>query len=172
MDDAGQEVPAPGLPALIEIKPDGRGVPRMWIDGELFPYGTVSGYTLGEISRKQLPHVTVSIPAVRITTDHGFPPERNRKQVAVIAGDWQEYTAWCRENDMPPCGGPAFYATPDSLQGRADVTIAVTGAWKDRGDLAAIREQLGHVFRVGPGHPQAVLKEIEDALLFGKDERM
>jgi len=58
------------VPDLIEIKPDAKGVIRMWIDGELFPYGTVSGYTLGEISAKQLPVVTVSIPAWRVTADH------------------------------------------------------------------------------------------------------
>lgn len=58
------------VPDLIEIRPDSQGVIRMWIDGELYPYGTVSGYQLGEISARQMPTVTVTIPAWRVTVDH------------------------------------------------------------------------------------------------------
>lgn len=53
------------VPDSIRIEKHGEGPARMWIDGVLFEYGTVSGFTVNP-RRGEMPAVTLSIVAMRI----------------------------------------------------------------------------------------------------------
>lgn len=64
------------------------------------------------------------------------------RRIAVIAGSRREYDDWCRQQEISPRTGGAFYATPMSLRGYSDVEVARTGTWRERRDLAEIERAL------------------------------
>jgi hypothetical protein len=68
---------------------------------------------------------------------------------AVIAGNYKQYVDWCREQEISPRTGDAFYATPESLRGRNEVRTVRTGTWQERDDLREIEETLLVVNRFG-----------------------
>ena len=68
---------------------------------------------------------------------------------AVIAGNYRQYYAWCREQGISPRGGGAFYAEPMMLRGRNDVTVVRTGTWYERDDIQEIEAILQVVNRLG-----------------------
>ena len=61
---------------------------------------------------------------------------------AVIAGDFRQYKRWCREHGVHPYGRDAFYATATSVRGRRNLSVARTGSWETRKDLAQIEADL------------------------------
>lgn len=60
------------VPDLLEVRPDSDGISRLYIDGQLFKYGTVEGVTVGPIMREEEPSVTLRIVGMRITVDWGY----------------------------------------------------------------------------------------------------
>jgi hypothetical protein len=61
---------------------------------------------------------------------------------AVIAGNYAEYLDWCHEHGINPRGRDVFYATPESLRGRRNLTVVRTGTYAQRDDLAEIGQIL------------------------------
>lgn len=72
------------------------------------------------------------------------PPGR---RCAVIAGNYREFTDWCREQGISPRDPGVLYATPESLRGHNDVEVRRTGSWAERDDLADIEDVLRLVNR-------------------------
>jgi hypothetical protein len=93
-------------------------------------------------------------------------------RVAVVAGNYREYAAWCQENGHPLRGGPVFYATPDALEGMTGVEVIRTGTWQGRHDLAELEATLAIVNRVpapgSAGHAPVIGYEQDDFLYAGR----
>lgn len=93
------------------------------------------------------------------------------RRVAVIAGNYREFVAWCRENGHPLRGGLVFYATDDALCAASGVDVVRTGTWQLRRDLAEVESALA-VANHGPaaaaGHTTCIGWEPLDLLYFGR----
>lgn len=72
------------VPDLLEVRPDSDGVSRLYIDGELFKYGTVEGVTVGPIMREEEPSVTLRIVGMRVTVDWSHEAKDGKRHSPVV----------------------------------------------------------------------------------------
>jgi hypothetical protein len=64
------------------------------------------------------------------------------QKTAVIAGNYRQFTDWCREHEVSPHSPQVIYATSQSLRGRRNVKVERTGTWYERDDLREIEHDL------------------------------
>jgi hypothetical protein len=72
---------------------------------------------------------------------NGAPPPPPRVTV-VVAGNWRQFSDWCREAGVSPHSRSVVYATATSLRGRRNVDVIRTGTWEERPDLQEIERDL------------------------------
>lgn len=62
---------------------------------------------------------------------------------AILAGTYQQFLNWCKENMVSPLSRDVFYiADRDSLLGLHDVEVIKYGTWYERTDLEDIEQAL------------------------------
>lgn len=83
------------------------------------------------------------MPAIK---DETQAPQR----VAVIAGNYRQFTGWCRDQGIHPHSPQVIYAaSPSRLRGYSDLKVERVGTWHERDDLREIEEELRIVNRFG-----------------------
>jgi hypothetical protein len=76
------------VPDLLEVRADDDedGTMRLYIDGELFPYGTVEGVTVGPMTRITQPAVTLRIVGMRVKVDWGWKQFDGKETYSRVTG--------------------------------------------------------------------------------------
>jgi hypothetical protein len=71
------------------------------------------------------------------------------RRTAVIAGNYQQFIYWCREQGISPHSRQVIYASPERLRGYSNLAIERVGTWYERDDIREIEEELRIVNRFG-----------------------
>jgi hypothetical protein len=87
------------------------------------------------------------VPGARDAWFAMHPSAPRPRKVAVIAGSYDQFLHWCREQAVSPHSPDVLYATPESLRGRSDLEVRRVGTWAERRDLAEIENVLRYVNR-------------------------
>jgi hypothetical protein len=63
--------------------------------------------------------------------------------IAVLAGNLRQFHDWCRENNMSPMHGAAFFVRDrECIQGRRGFKLVTYGTYYERPDLRELQLEL------------------------------